>query len=112
MRSSSPHPSPPLAKVREHEPPHYRTHLRSFSVKLSGKRREFLGFGFYLCGQNPDLGVVLIRCLVVFLFGVVLFGGNPRHKKRQDGGTLDIKTPLNRRGTEACANRSDPQTPR
>ena len=75
MRSSSPHPSPHLAKVREHEPPHYLTHLRSFGVKLSGKRREFLGFGFYLCGQNPDLGVVLIRCLVVFLFG-----GNPRHK--------------------------------
>ena len=38
--------------------------------------------------------------------------GEPPNKKRQDGGSLDIKTPLNRRGTEACANRSDPQTHR
>ena len=25
--------------------------------RLSGRRREFVGFGYYLCGQNPDLGV-------------------------------------------------------
>ncbi len=42
---------------------------------------------------------VLIRCLVVFLFGGVLCGGSPRIKNAKTGGTLDIKTPLNPGGT-------------
>jgi hypothetical protein len=26
-------------------------------AKLNGRRRELAGYGRYLCGQNPDLGV-------------------------------------------------------
>ena len=51
---------------------------------------------------HPKNLALSIRCLVVFLFGVVLFGGSPRIKNDKSGGTLDIKTPLNPRQKPMC----------